>query len=142
MDARPSRPFLALAAVLLVVALAACSAAPAATSSPAPATAVPTAALTAVTPTVAATMAPTEAPLFPVELADDEDGSATIPAEPTKIVSLTPAATETLFELGITYAEQARARGITHYRVAPALNSHPRFIAALKSLVLNAVPAS
>jgi ferrochelatase len=48
---------------------------------------------------------------------------------------------ETLFELGITYAEQARAQGITHYRVAPALNSHPRFIAALKSLVLNAVPA-
>jgi ferrochelatase len=48
---------------------------------------------------------------------------------------------ETLFELGITYAGQARAQGITHYRVAPALNSHPRFIAALKSLVLNAVPA-
>jgi protoporphyrin/coproporphyrin ferrochelatase len=48
---------------------------------------------------------------------------------------------ETLFELGITYAELARAQGITHYRVAPALNSHPRFIATLKSLVLNAVPA-
>lgn len=48
---------------------------------------------------------------------------------------------ETLFELGITYAEQARAQGITHYRVAPALNSHPRFIAALKSLVLNPAPA-
>lgn len=47
---------------------------------------------------------------------------------------------ETLFELGITYAELARAQGITHYRVAPALNNHPRFIAALKSLVLNAVP--
>ncbi|MEW6329979.1 MAG: ferrochelatase [Pseudomonadota bacterium] len=48
---------------------------------------------------------------------------------------------ETLFELGITYAELARAQGIAHYRVCPALNSHPRFIAALKSLVLNAVPA-
>lgn len=47
---------------------------------------------------------------------------------------------ETLFELGITYAELARAQGIAHYRVCPALNSHPRFIAALKSLVLNAVP--
>lgn len=46
---------------------------------------------------------------------------------------------ETLFELGITYAEVARAHGIRHYRVAPALNSHPRFIEALKSLVLNAV---
>lgn len=42
---------------------------------------------------------------------------------------------ETLFELGITYADLARARGIEHYRVAPALNSHPRFIEALKSLV-------
>ena len=49
---------------------------------------------------------------------------------------------ETLFELGITYAELARAQGITHYRVTSALNSHPRFIAALKSLVLNAVSAS
>ena len=48
---------------------------------------------------------------------------------------------ETLFELGITYAELARAQGVAHYRVAPALNSHPRFIAAMKSLVLNAVPA-
>ena len=47
---------------------------------------------------------------------------------------------ETLFELGITYAGLARAQGIAHYRVALALNSHPRFIAALKSLVLNAVP--
>ncbi len=46
---------------------------------------------------------------------------------------------ETLFELGITYAEIARERGIKHYRVVPALNSHPRFIEALKSLVLNAV---
>lgn len=46
---------------------------------------------------------------------------------------------ETLFELGITYAALARDQGIEHYRVAPALNNHPRFIAALKSLVLNAV---
>jgi ferrochelatase len=45
---------------------------------------------------------------------------------------------ETLFELGVTYAEIARARGIPHYHVTPALNSHPRFIQALKSLVLNA----
>jgi len=49
---------------------------------------------------------------------------------------------ETLFELGITYADVARAQGITHYRVAPALNDHPRFITALKTLVLNTVPTS
>ncbi len=48
---------------------------------------------------------------------------------------------ETLFELGITYADIAREQGIAHYRVAPALNSHPRFIGALKSLVLNAATA-
>ena len=48
---------------------------------------------------------------------------------------------ETLYELGITYADLARRQGITHYRVVPALNSHPRFIAALKSLVLNAARA-
>ncbi|HEY5683430.1 MAG TPA: ferrochelatase [Sulfuricaulis sp.] len=47
---------------------------------------------------------------------------------------------ETLFELGITYAELARAQGIPLYRVVPALNTHPRFIAALKTLVLNAMP--
>ncbi len=45
---------------------------------------------------------------------------------------------ETLFELGITYADLARANGVSHYRVTPALNNHPRFIEALKSLVLNA----
>ena len=45
---------------------------------------------------------------------------------------------ETLFELGITYAELARSRGIEHYRVVPALNNHPRFIEALRSLVLDA----
>lgn len=48
---------------------------------------------------------------------------------------------ETLYELGITYSELARAHGITHYRVASALNSHPRFIAALNTLTLNAAQA-
>jgi len=45
---------------------------------------------------------------------------------------------ETLFELGITYADLARDLGITHYRVCPALNDHPRFVAALTSLVQKA----
>jgi ferrochelatase len=45
---------------------------------------------------------------------------------------------ETLFELGITYAELARSRGIDHYRVVPALNNHPRFVEALRSIVLEA----
>ena len=45
---------------------------------------------------------------------------------------------ETLYELGMLYADLAKAQGIAHYRVAPALNSHPRLIQGLKSLVLEA----
>mgnify|MGYP000374329853 CR=1 FL=1 len=43
---------------------------------------------------------------------------------------------ETLYELGITYAQLARDCGVSHYRVVPALNAHPRLIAALRDLVL------
>jgi ferrochelatase len=46
---------------------------------------------------------------------------------------------ETLYELGITYAELARGLGIPHYRVAPALNAHPRLIEGLKKLVLDEI---
>ena len=41
---------------------------------------------------------------------------------------------ETLFELGQTYATLARASGIAQYRVVPALNNHPRLMAALTAL--------
>lgn len=60
------------------------SRAPAATASPTPAT-------------------PTQAPspAFPAQLTDDEGTAVAIAAEPLKIVSLTPAATETLFALGV-----------------------------------------
>jgi ferrochelatase len=44
--------------------------------------------------------------------------------------------TETLYELGQTYAEVARGLGVEHYRVVPALNAHPRLVAALKRLAL------
>jgi len=43
---------------------------------------------------------------------------------------------ETLFELGITYAELARDCGIPHYRVAPALNADPGLIATLRDRVI------
>lgn len=49
---------------------------------------------------------------------------------------------ETLYELGVDYAELARMLGIAHYRVAPALNAHPRLIAGLARLVRDAVPPS
>jgi ferrochelatase len=47
---------------------------------------------------------------------------------------------ETLYELGIQYAELARSRGIAHYRVVPALNDDPLLIAALRKLVLAHLP--
>jgi iron complex transport system substrate-binding protein len=51
-------------------------------------------------PAASAPASPTAAPAFPVTLTDDEGTSVTIESEPTKIVSLTPATTETLFALG------------------------------------------
>lgn len=45
---------------------------------------------------------------------------------------------ETLYELGIVYAELARACGIAHYRVAPALNAHPGLIEALRRCIVRA----
>ena len=42
---------------------------------------------------------------------------------------------ETLYELGIQYAQLAKAVGIAHYRVVPALNTHPALIRALTHLV-------
>lgn len=82
---------------LLAIAMVAACASPVATSAPtvAPPTAVPSPA-----PTTVPSTAPTEAPAFPVTLTDDEGTEVAIPAEPAKIVSLTPAATETLFAIG------------------------------------------
>lgn len=95
---RPARPVLPLLAALLAVMLAACSGAAA---TPAP-TSAPTTAPTAA-PTAALTEAPTASAVaaFPATLTDDEGTSVTIDAEPQKIVALTPAATETLFALGL-----------------------------------------
>src|SRR5829696_8384561 len=44
---------------------------------------------------------PTAEPAFPITVTDDERTEVTIPAEPQRIVSLTPATTETLFALGV-----------------------------------------
>src|ERR1044071_3052089 len=86
---RPSR---ALFGALVFLA-AACTPAAVATIPPtgAPPTTVPT----------AAPPSPTPAPAFPITLTDDEGTAVTIAAEPQKIVSLTPSATETLFALGV-----------------------------------------
>jgi iron complex transport system substrate-binding protein len=86
----------ALLAVLFVV--GACTSSSSGSAQP---TAVPS---TAVVPppaaTAAPTPAPTPAPAFPAALTDDEGTAVEIPAEPQKIVSLTPAATEILYQIG------------------------------------------
>ena len=54
-----------------------------------------------VTPNPTAAPTATPAPAFPVTVTDDEGTAVTIAAEPLKIVSITPATTETLFALGV-----------------------------------------
>jgi iron complex transport system substrate-binding protein len=104
------RPFAAtVLAATLVASVAACSAASG--GSPVPATSAPTAAppvtaaptaaqTTPATPVPTTAPTPSAAPAFPLTLADDEGTSVTIAARPERIVSLTPAVTETLFALG------------------------------------------
>ena len=93
---RRGHPIPAILVFLVALVVAAC-AGPGATTAPAP-TAAPTAAPTS-TPAPTATASPVAA--FPVTLTDDEGTSVELKAEPRKIVSLTPAATETLFALGL-----------------------------------------
>jgi iron complex transport system substrate-binding protein len=91
---------------VLVLALAACtSAAP---------SAAPTAAPTA-PPSAAATSAPTAAPAFPVTVTDDEGTEVTIAAAPQKIVSLTPATTETLFAIGAGSRVVAKVEDLANF---------------------------
>jgi iron complex transport system substrate-binding protein len=80
------------------VLIAACSGATATSAPTSIATSAPTPA-----PTAASTAPPTATPVaeFPVTVTDDEGTAVTIDAEPHKIVALTPAATETLFALGL-----------------------------------------
>ena len=51
-------------------------------------------------PTPVPSVAATASPAFPTSITDDEGTAVAIPSEPQKIVSLTPATTETLFALG------------------------------------------
>jgi iron complex transport system substrate-binding protein len=79
----------------LAVTLSACGSS-GASPSVAPASAAATA-----SPTTTPTESPSPVAAFPVTLTDDEGTSVTIPAEPEQIVTLTNAATETMFELGL-----------------------------------------
>jgi iron complex transport system substrate-binding protein len=93
-----SRPVATLLLGLAFV-LAACTGS-AASSPPAAPTASTALATATPTPTAAPTASPTPAPSFPLSLTDDEGGTVALAAEPQKIVSLTPAVTETLFAVG------------------------------------------
>ena len=82
--------------VILSVLLWAC-AAPGGSPSAAPATMAPSSTSSAVTPAAS----PSQAVRFPVTITDDEGTSVELASEPQVIVSLTPATTEILFELGV-----------------------------------------
>lgn len=100
MDARPIRSFPLLAAVVLACLVAACSATPVPTVAPA-STPQPPAPTVTPRPSPAGTATAGPAAAYPLELTDDEGTVVTLPAEPQRIVTLTPATTETLFALGV-----------------------------------------
>jgi iron complex transport system substrate-binding protein len=74
-----------------------------------------TAVVTSPSPTPSSSISPTSAPAatFPVTLTDDEGAQITIPSEPSRIVSLTPAATEILFAIGAGDRVVAKVEDIT-----------------------------
>ncbi len=86
------RPLAVLLAAVMLAACAAPGVAPWTAPSGGPSQGTPAAASTA--------LSATPAPAFPATLVDDEGNRVTIPAEPRAIVSLTPAATETLYAIG------------------------------------------
>ena len=95
-EASRYRPLLA-AVALLGIALAAC------TSGASPSGSTQAGATGSIEPAMTATPSPSPsaAPAFPTTLTDDEGTAVKLASEPTKIVSLTPSATETLFALGV-----------------------------------------
>jgi len=68
-----------------------------------------------VTPPPTPTPEPTAPPAFPVTITDDEGTAVTILAAPQKIVSLTPATTETLFALGVGSRVVGKVEDIAKY---------------------------
>jgi iron complex transport system substrate-binding protein len=109
--ARPAR-----ATLLLVVALVAVACSSGAASSPVASVATPA------SPSVVAPSLPASSPsaspaavTFPLTLTDDEGTSVTLPAEPQRIVSLTPAETEILFALGAGDRVVGKVEDIANY---------------------------
>lgn len=107
----------ALLVALLAAIVGGCSSG-GASSSPAPSVAPsPSAAASE----AAASPSPSPTPAFPVTITDDEGTSVELAAEPKKIVSLTPATTEILFQLGAGDRVVATDDGSDYPRQATAL---------------------
>ena len=109
---------LARHAFLLVVALIVIACSSGAATSPV----APTASPSAAAPSLAASSLPASSPAaspaavtYPLTLTDDEGTSITLPAEPQKIVSLTPAETEILFALGAGDRVVGKVEDIANY---------------------------
>ena len=105
-------------AFLLFVALFAVACSSGATSSPVASPASPS----AVARPAAAPSQPASAPAaspaavtFPLHLTDDDGTAVTLPAEPQRIVSLTPAETEILFALGAGDRVVGKVEDIANY---------------------------
>jgi iron complex transport system substrate-binding protein len=109
--AHPSFRALVGALLSVLVMVGACSAAG---SSPSVAPSAPPSAVAAPA-TVPPTPPPTPVPAYPMSLTDDEGTAVEIPAEPHKIVSLTPATTEILFAIGASDRVVARVEDIANY---------------------------
>ena len=115
MDARPrSLPLRRFGALVATIALATAAAVGCATPQPTRITPPPGATQSAQPPTTA-TPEPTPAAAFPVALVDDEGTEVTIDEEPERLVSLTPATTEILFELGVGDRIVGRVEDVTLY---------------------------
>jgi iron complex transport system substrate-binding protein len=130
---RSRRRGVALSLALSVL-LAACST-PAASPSSAPPT-------TSTTPAPSATTEPSPSPAaaFPVTLTDDEGTAVELAAEPQVIVSLTPANTEILFELGAGDRVVATDDGTDYPEEAVALPDVATFSSVDVEQVVNLEP--
>lgn len=107
----------------LTLALAACGGGNASPTIPADATgsAIPASTSSPTVRPVASPSVASPAALFPVTLADDEGTDVELVAEPERIVSLTPATTEILFELGAGDRVLATDSGSDYPEAAAAL---------------------
>ena len=119
----PSRPDPTARVVALLCALTISIAACAGGATPSPSGPAPTASIAAPSTAAPATPSPTPTPAFPTTVTDDEGTAVDLAAEPDVIVSLTPAATETLFALGV--GDRIVGKGEDFFLYPPAAAAIP-----------------